>query len=109
MFREPDAAYKYRRGFIVDLVGPLSDARVMRDLLQMAVDAATERGTDALMCLHINPFLTAALRQSGFRLREPSRFLLVRPGPLEGREREDLLRGDGWYVTHGDSDIDRPW
>jgi hypothetical protein len=109
MFREPDDAYKYRRAFIVDLVAPLSDGRVMSDLIQVAVDAASARGADALLCLHVNPLLTAALRHAGFRLRQPSRFLLVRPGPLEGRDREKLLGAAGWYVTQGDSDIDRPW
>ena len=109
MFREPDDAYKYRRAFIVDLVAPLSDGRVMSDLIQVAVDAATARGADALLCLHVNPLLTAVLRHAGFRLRQPSRFLLVRPGPLEGRHRDNLLGASGWYVTQGDSDIDRPW
>ncbi len=109
MFREPDDVYKYCRAFIVDLVAPLSDGRVMSDLIQVAVDAAAARGADALLCLHVNPLLTTALRQAGFRLRQPSRFLLVRPGPLEGRDRENLLAAAGWYVTQGDSDIDRPW
>ena len=109
MFREPDEAYKYRRAFIVDLVAPLSDDRAMDGLLQAAVSAASERGADALHCLHINPRLTSALRRGGFRMRQPSRFLLVRPGPIEGRDRDALLNANGWYVTQGDSDIDRPW
>jgi hypothetical protein len=109
MFREPDDAYKYRRAFVVDLVAPLSDERAVGDLIQVAVNAASERGADAVLCLHINPRLTSALRGAGFRMRQPSRFLLVRPGPLEGDQRDDLLNASGWYVTQGDSDIDRPW
>jgi FkbH-like protein len=109
MFREPGGNYAYRRAFIVDVVAPLSDAELLRDLLQAAADAALERGADALLCLHVGPALTAALEQSGYRMRQPSRYLLVRPGPLEGATRERLLSADGWFVTHGDSDIDRPW
>jgi hypothetical protein len=53
--------------------------------------------------------LATALQAAGFRLREPSRYLLVRPGPLTNGLRDRLLDGDGWLVTQGDSDIDRPW
>jgi hypothetical protein len=59
--------------------------------------------------LHINAFLTRALRDCGFILRRPERFLLVDPGPLTGAALASVLSGESWYVTQGDSDIDRPW
>jgi GNAT superfamily N-acetyltransferase len=108
MFRQPDQVYRYRRAFIVDLVAPLANTGFMTDLLAATVAAAAERGADALLCLHIGSRLTAGLQEAGFRMREPSRYLLVRPGPLADGPRARLLDPDGWFVTQGDSDIDRP-
>jgi hypothetical protein len=108
-FRDPDEAYRYRRAFIVDLVGPLSDEAVMAELLLTVSRAAVENGADALVCMHISPQLTAALKGVGFHLRAPSRYLLVRPGDLEAGLHQRLLDPAGWFVTQGDSDIDRPW
>jgi hypothetical protein len=108
MFRQPDQVYRYRRAFIVDLVAPLANTGFMTDLLAAAVAAAAERGADALVCMHIGSRLTAGLQEAGFRMREPSRYLLVRPGPLADGLRARLLDPDGWFVTQGDSDIDSP-
>lgn len=109
MLRDPDDAYQYRRAFIVDLVAPLSNDEFMADLLVMATRAAAERGADALLCLHISRRLTECLQRAGFRMREPSRYLLVRPETIDDRLRQQLLDPDAWFVTQGDSDIDRPW
>jgi nucleoside-diphosphate-sugar epimerase/acyl carrier protein len=109
MFRDPDNAYQYRRAFIVDLVAPLSNDELMADLLMAATKAAAERGADALVCLHVNRRLTDCLLRAGFRMREPTRYLLVRPETVDDRLRRQLLDPDGWFVTQGDSDIDRPW
>jgi hypothetical protein len=109
MVRDPDEAYHYRRAFIVDLVAPLSNDEFMADLLMMATRAAAERGADAVLCLHINRRLSDSLQRAGFRMREPSRYLLVRPETIDDRLRRQLLDPDGWFVTQGDSDIDRPW
>jgi hypothetical protein len=49
------------------------------------------------------------LRACGFHLRKPERFLLVSPGTLSGPALECVLTPENWLVTHGDSDIDRPW
>jgi hypothetical protein len=38
----------------------------------------------------------------------PERFLLVDPGPLAGEALDRVLSPRSWYVTQGDSDIDRP-
>jgi acyl carrier protein/GNAT superfamily N-acetyltransferase len=109
LFREPDGHYRYRRAFLVDLVVPLSDQMRLHRVLRSACAVAAEHGPDALLCLHINARLTAALRACGFRLRRPERYLLADPGPLHDEPLATLLSEANWFVTQGDSDIDRPW
>ncbi len=109
MLREPDQHYKYRRAFLVDLVAPLSDDASLQQIIRTACAAASELDADALLCHHIDTRLSRALRACGFTLRKPERFLLVDPGPLSGAALAQMLSPDSWYVTHGDSDIDRPW
>jgi hypothetical protein len=108
MFREADAHYRYRRAHLVDLVAPFADAAALQHLVVGACRAAAEHGADALLCLHIDARLTRALRAAGFHLRSPERFLLVDPGPLAGEALDRVLSPRSWYVTQGDSDIDRP-
>ena len=107
--RDADDVYKYRRAFLVDLVAPLDDPGVLDQLIRAALDAAERAGADALNCLHIGARLTAALTKLGFRMRTPERHLLVRPADLDEESRRAVLAGSSWFVTHGDSDIDRPW
>lgn len=109
MFREPDRDYAYRRGFLVDLVAPLSAPSLLQQVLRTACDAARAQGVDSLVCMHTDARVTGALRSLGFRLRQPQRFLLVDPGPLEGAALQRVLSAESWFVTQGDSDIDRPW
>jgi hypothetical protein len=106
MFREPDDVYQYRRAFIVDAVAPLSDQAGLRALIAGCVRAVAERDADSLTCLHSDSRLTTALQGAGFMLREPERFLLVRP---PAAAPEDVFDEHSWYLTQGDSDIDRPW
>jgi FkbH-like protein len=109
MFREPDDDYKYRRAFLLDLVAPLDDEPLLISSLHAVAQAVADRGADALSCLHVGARLTAALRRGGFHIREPERFLLVLPEGLDERQRTAVTSADSWFVTHGDSDIDRPW
>src|SRR5262249_49303225 len=108
MFRNADDVYQYRRAFIVDLVVPQSNIKMLKQIVQIAAEAAGERGADAVVCLHVGGQLTRALRQSGFMMRDPGRFLVVNPGELPESARRELLAADNWFVTQGDSDIDRP-
>lgn len=108
MFREPDGSYRYRRALLVDVVAPLADAARLQQVVRAACDAAIDKGADALLCHHINPRLTAALRSCGFHVRKPQRFFLISPGPLPEPLRDQALSADNWLVTQGDSDIDRP-
>ena len=109
MLREADDAYKYRRAFLVDLVTPLGNTSLVEQVIRAAGTVPMERGADALICMHIGAPLTRALRGCGFSLRQPERFLLVDPGQTTGPALEQVLSADSWFVTQGDSDIDRPW
>lgn len=109
MFRNADEVYRYRRAFLVDLVAPLADASTLRQVIRAACTAAAAGEADALICHHVGARLTDALRDCAFHLRKPERFLLVDPGPLSGQARERVLSAANWFVTQGDSDIDRPW
>jgi FkbH-like protein len=107
--REPDPAYQYRRALLVDLVAPMADPQLLTRVIKSAAGVAAEEGADALLCHHIDARLTAALRAAAFHLRQPERFLLVDPGPLSGTVLQQVLKPSNWFVTQGDSDIDRPW
>ena len=109
MFREPDNDYRYRRAFLVDMVAPLSDSALLQRVVRTVAGAAAQRGADALVCMHVSTHLTDALRACGFLMREPTRFLVVSTGPMETSAVEQLVSPDKWFVTQGDSDIDRPW
>lgn len=109
MFRGADAHYRYDRAFLVDLVAPLSGGQLLADLVAVARERAMQGGADALVCHHTDRRLGRALRQAGFLSRAPERFLLVRPGELDGDASRLLVDADAWVATHGDSDIDRPW
>jgi hypothetical protein len=107
--REPDAAYKYRRALLMEVVAPMSDDGVLEQMVEAAVAAAESRGADAMTCLHVGPALTRALKARGFAMRTPERVLLVDPETLRENLRQRVLDPGQWLVTQGDSDIDRPW
>ncbi len=77
MVRPPDGVYRYGRAFLVDLVAPLSDEARLQQIIKAACRGVEGDGVDALLCHHIGPALTRALRGVGFHLRQPERYLLV--------------------------------
>ena len=107
--REPDDAYKYRRALLVDALAPLTNDGVLEQVVAAAVAAAQSRRADAIMCLHVGPALTRALKSCGFSMRAPERVLLVDPETVSAAVRARVLDPSNWLVTQGDSDIDRPW
>jgi NAD(P)-dependent dehydrogenase (short-subunit alcohol dehydrogenase family)/acyl carrier protein len=109
VLREPDSAYKYRRALLVDLVAPLDGTEQLQNAIRSAVDAAARNQADALVCMHVGPQLTRALKACGFAMRRPERELLVDATSMPPTLRARLLDGTQWLVTQGDSDIDRPW
>jgi hypothetical protein len=108
LVREADRHYKYSRAFLVDLVAPIGDPVHLQQVVKAASVAAAGLHVDSLLCLHISAALTRALGACGFVMREPERFLLVDPGPMKGQTLTRLLSPESWFVTQGDSDIDRP-
>lgn len=106
---EPQGEYRYRRGFLVEILAPLSDRQILQAALEAVRGHAVQHGCDAIVCHHIDKRLTTALSSAGYLRREPTRFLLVRPGSSTPDIRDRVLDGNNWFVTMGDSDIDRPW
>ena len=107
MFREADETYRYRRAFLTDVVAPLGNG-LLSQIVRTVTTVAAEQDADAVVCHHGNGHLTRALEACGYRLREPSRFLLAYTEALPSSAVEQVTRGDGWLLTQGDSDIDRP-
>jgi hypothetical protein len=105
-FREADDVCPYRRGYLVELIAPPSDARLLKQLVQIAGTAAAECHADALLCLSISGSLSRALRQNGFRVREPRQFLLVNPGDLPETLRRRVLMAADWFMTEGEPEAD---
>jgi hypothetical protein len=108
LLRGADVQYAYRRAYLVDFVARLNERTRLRAVLTAACSAAADSGADALLCMHVDSRLTDALRACGFHLRKPGRVLLVDPGSLTGDALRHALSPSSWYVTQGDSDIDRP-
>ncbi len=109
MLRDPDQAYRYRRAFLVDIVTPLTEAADLDAVIRAGCARMEAEGADSVLCLHTGDALTQALTRCGFSLREPSRVLLVYPGTLAPEATARVLDGQQWFLTQGDSDIDRPW
>jgi hypothetical protein len=108
MFREPDTRFRYRRAFLVDIVAPLSNSAVLEQVVHAVIRAAADRQADALLCHHMNANLTRALGACGFRMRRPTRYLVVSAESLPESVRQQVTSAEGWLLTQGDSDIDRP-
>jgi hypothetical protein len=88
-------------GFVVDyLCAPRDAEALFAGCLQVFRDA----GVAAVYCLHKNPVSTRMLRGLGFLRRDSGLRLLVC-----GEEGGGIVRdGSGWFVTLGDSNVDRP-
>lgn len=104
--RDPGDAYRYRRGFIVDLVVRPSRADHVRALLVEAITALGRAGAATVTFYVGQPALEHQLRAFGFLPREPRYQLLVATGGLDEAETARVLDPDAWYLTLGDSDAD---
>jgi hypothetical protein len=88
-------------GLLVDwLCGP----RDAEPLLAACLDVLRRSRVAAVYCLHANPVSTAMLLRLGFVRRSSGfRFLVC------GGAESDLVRDRrNWFVTLGDSNVDRP-
>ncbi|NOT27602.1 MAG: hypothetical protein HOP16_16065 [Acidobacteria bacterium] len=106
---EPDHAYGYRRGFIVDLVVPARDADITWVVLDEVRKLFLARSVDLVVFHVVSAPLTRAVESFGFLRREPQRFFLIAPGDMPAPAVALALGQENWLITMGDSDIDRPW
>ena len=109
LIREPDDVYRYRRGFIVDLLLPVQDGDVTWTVLDEVRKIFVASAVDMIVFDVISAPLARAVASFGFFAREPQRFFLVALDEAAGPALVPALRPEHWLVTMGDSDIDRPW
>jgi hypothetical protein len=105
----PGEIYRYRRAFIVDLVVAASRTPVVAGVLDHIRGHCRSADVDSITFHLINPALERAVESCGFVRREPSRYLLVDPQRTPSDVQRRVQSADGWLITMGDSDIDRPW
>ncbi|HVU02564.1 MAG TPA: hypothetical protein VHE30_12470 [Polyangiaceae bacterium] len=92
-------------GFIVDL---LCEAKELPALLALSVNELAKHRVVAVYCLFRGPGTRAALQQNGFLERASGLTMMCRTIDLPPEEQDLLAVADNWYVTSGDSDLDRP-
>ncbi len=109
MIKEPTEAYPYRRAFLVDLIVKPSDSEAVWAILEAVRTYSIQENVDAIIFYLSCPALHEQLLSFGFRSKEPTRFLLVSTDGLNETIAELLSTMDNWYLTMGDSDLDRPW
>ncbi|MBM4000071.1 MAG: hypothetical protein FJ297_11135 [Planctomycetes bacterium] len=106
---DPDSVYSYRRAFIVDLVVPLGDRAILVGVFKAIARECRVRDVDAIVLQVSHPAVERAAPVCGYLRRPPTRHLLVRPQHPDPGVAANVMNGDGWFLTMGDSDIDRPW
>ena len=106
---EADSVYPYRRGFLVDMVVTVSDREVVWAVLDSVRRVCQQRAVASLTCYLISHQLRKAMTSFGFFPKQPTRFLLVATGGISAAISSVVLSPEQWFITFGDSDIDRPW
>jgi hypothetical protein len=106
---EPGAVYPYRRGFLVDMVVPLSDREVVWAVLEAVRRVCQQRDVDLLTCYLISRQLQPTMTAFGFFPKKPGRYLLVATRGVSAEVHRAVVSPEQWFITFGDSDIDRPW
>jgi hypothetical protein len=92
-------------GWVVDFLCAPSWAPV---LLAACTRSLRREGAQAVYCVHQPGRLTWAFRLNGFFRRSTGWPLMVRPGEIPDGARATLLDARNWFVTAGDSNVDRP-
>jgi GNAT superfamily N-acetyltransferase len=109
MVRPADDSYAYARGFIVDLVVAPSRAAVVRAVLAASCSVLEAHGADLVEVDLIARALAPRLKEIGFTARPPERVLLVSTAGASAGVAGALRDRRSWFITLGDSDVDRPW
>ena len=105
---DADSTYQYRRAVLVELLVRPSDRAAVWAALRTAIAVAKQSQADILMAYLSCPQLETELKRFGFLTREPNRWLLVSTEGLDSAMTSQLTRIENWYLSMGDSDIDRP-
>jgi hypothetical protein len=108
-FLEPDQAYRYPRALLVDVVVSLDEPDVVWATFEAVRRAAVARGAALVSFDLAGPLLASQTLTFGFSERPPLRFLLVSVEGVAEADARTVLDTAAWFVTHGDSDNDRPW
>ena len=108
--KEPSSAssYLYRRAIIVDLVISPLNTNLLFSVWESIRKKCIALEADSIVFELINRKIEDSLLTYGFLRREPTRFLLVHPKKISEAEKGKIIVSDNWFVTTGDSDIDRP-
>jgi hypothetical protein len=91
------------------MVVPAADRDVVWATLDAVRRVCQHQGVALLTCYLISQQLQKAVLSFGFFPKEPTRFLLVATGAVSAQVSSVVQSPEQWFVTLGDSDIDRPW
>lgn len=106
-FVEPGNFYPYRRCFLVDFVVDPSRPEDVYWIFEAARREAVQLEYDAIFLYLIHPHLQHLAEHYGFLRRDPQRYLLIAAEGVPDEVRQAALDPQAWFVTQGDSDIDR--
>jgi GNAT superfamily N-acetyltransferase len=94
-----------RAGFIVDLLAPSHE---LSALFALAVERLRHEQVVAVYCLFNAPGAQQALARSGFLRRDSGFAMMAFAGNLPAESARLLTDPTQWFITAGDSDLDRP-
>jgi GNAT superfamily N-acetyltransferase len=92
-------------GVIVDYLCPPG---LILPLLGRCGEWFREAGAAVISCLHLNPFAAQPFRTAGYFRRKSGWPLLIRPESASEAARSALADSHRWFLTAGDSNVDRP-
>lgn len=98
--------YLYRRGHIIDMICDPTKQADVRAILVCACDKLLEMGAKSVNVLIHQVLLERHLRQFGFISRGERHQLLIAI-PDDEIDAKVLLDHENWFLTAGDSDVDR--
>ena len=98
----PGAHHGIPSGVLVDY---LCAPELIPALLALCLERFRTEGAAVATCLHLSPFAAGAFRSAGFFRRSSGWRFLARAGP--GVEPARILDPRSWFVTAGDTNVDR--
>ncbi len=102
----PDSVYKHTRGHIVDFVFDTRDNVLFQALLATSIEKLVAQGAANINLYLTDQTLERAVRSFGFVSRGARHHLLVASSDNDS-ERNQVFDESKWFLTMGDSDVDR--